>query len=57
MMQGVVFTERAESQLDALIEQDSGNVTAESFTGEIVSFCLGLPWCRSRNLSIWNFDG
>ena len=51
MTREVVFTERAERQLDALyalIEQNSGSVRAESFTGEIVSFCLGLSLFPER---------
>lgn len=51
MTRSVVFSERAEQQLDALyalIETDSGSTRAESFTGEIVDFCIGLSLFPER---------
>ena len=51
MTHRVVFSERAERQLDALyavIERASGSVRAEKFTGEIVDFCMGLSLFPER---------
>lgn len=51
MTRQVVFTERAEQQLDvlyAVIEDDSGSARAESFTGAIVDFCMGLSLFPER---------
>jgi toxin ParE1/3/4 len=51
MTRRVVFSERAENQLDALyalIESGSGSARAESFTGEIVAFCMGLSLFPER---------
>jgi toxin ParE1/3/4 len=51
MTHSVVFSERAEQQLDALyalIEADSGSARAESFTAEIVNFCMGLSLFPER---------
>ncbi len=51
MTHRVVFSERAERQLDtlyAVVEQGSGSVRAEGFTGGIVAFCLGLSLFPER---------
>ncbi len=51
MTHRIVFSERAEDQLDArsaATEQDSGRARAESFTGAIVDFCMGLSLFPER---------
>ena len=53
MTHRVVFSQRAEDQLDALyavIERDSGSARAESFTGAIVDFCMGLSLFPERGM-------